>query len=252
MPKQNPFKNSKIGGQNTGTPARNNTRPSTSSHSTRQSTSYISSSREIKWFPCLYFCLMTASFALILCLPLWVVLLINIVEILLSFALFNHNSSLSNYGDEYHTGFLVFLAIIAVGLLIISTVRIDDLLPNLKKLSEMVDNNQASLEFYKLERRELVFSSIVSIIVAVVGIIIGIIMGENNIGSAIVPSAVITGEILYLFIINAIIEIPTSNTQVYHPSSFIETIIGSALIMIPALIYALIFLKIGNKAGDVD
>jgi hypothetical protein len=204
----------------------------------------------IKFIPIGYLLIAMASMRLLFVpeIPLYVVLIISTVEIGLFCLLFNNNSRLSHYGEEYHWVTIGFFSILALGMLVLQILFLEKFFPKLDTLREMVEMHQATQAYYDGAVSEIRTAMIIGYIALAIAMGMGILIGENNIASILMPLATVGSSTIFLMILNALIELPGDAAAVYEPSFFFWALIGSVLIAIPSGIYLLITYIAGDKA----
>ena len=210
--------------------------------------------REFKPLPLLFtiFFLGVIVAAYYLEMSLLTLLCINVGEVVLFIIFFIAVKKMSpNFGFLIATSVINIIAVISV--LVLGYLHIEELMPNLKAMSELVAEGAASQEYYDGILKEVKIVYIIGmIILGILVIAITIWAGvEGEKSDLAAPLAMIGSMCIFVLLLNLIVGgfMPESAEAQYSASSIILDLIGGILLCIPGTIYIMIVLGV-SKAVD--
>lgn len=203
------------------------------------------------FIPFAYLFLAVASMALIFVMVEWAVLVLGIIELIVFFILFNPNSKLGGYKDEYSIVQIIVIMLLGIALLILFDVYLEYIVPKLHTIRVQANQGTASTSYYVSAVKDVKIFCTVAIVLLIIESIVGCILGKGSIASIISPLAVLISISIWFMIINAFIELPSSSTEIYEVSTIIGSIFYGILITIPSLLIAAILWFVGIKVGEI-
>ena len=179
-------------------------------------------------------------------------LCINVGEVVLFIIFFIAVKKMSpNFGFLIATSVINIIAVISV--LVLGYLHIEELMPNLKAMSELVAEGAASQEYYDGILKEVKIVYIIGmIILGILVIAITIWAGvEGEKSDLAAPLAMIGSMCIFVLLLNLIVGgfMPESAEAQYSASSIILDLIGGILLCIPGTIYMMIVCGV-SKAVD--
>lgn len=195
----------------------------------------------IKLIPIGYMLIAMISIALLSLsnIPIYFVLISSTVEIVLFFILFNGNSKLSNYGDDYHWVTIAFFTLLGAGILFLQVDSFERYFSQLDTLCDMTYFYQASINYYNGVVADTKTIVIIGYLAVTIAMIVLVIKGERNIASVTMPLAAVGAVPIFIMIANAFIKLPENVLTVYENLSLLGKLIRGVLMAIPSGIYML-------------
>lgn len=165
--------------------------------------------------------------------------------------LFNPNSKLGGYKDKYSIVQIIVIMLLGIALLILFDVYLEYIVPKLHTIRVQANQGTASTSYYVSAVKDAKIFCTVAIVLLIIESIVGCILGKGSIASIISPLAVLISISIWFMIINALIELPSSSTEIYEVSTIIGSIFYGILITIPSLLIAAILWFVGIKVGEI-